>query len=100
MADAAEGLAKAAELYGRPEPVNLGSGQEISIRDLVQLIARLCDYRGRMVWDPSKPNGHPRRRLDTTRAEQCFGFRARTPLLQGLAKTIAWYREHAGHSGT
>lgn len=89
--DAAEGLALAAERYDQPEPVNLGSGQEISIRDLSELIARQCGYDGRIVWDTSKPNGQPRRCLDTSRAWEWFGFRARTALADGLRETIAWY---------
>lgn len=90
-ADAAEGILLAAEKCDGAEPVNLGSGREISIRDLVQLVARLCDYEGEIVWDTSKPNGQPRRLLDTTRAEKLFGFRARTSLEEGLQKTIEWY---------
>lgn len=91
-ADAAEGLVLAAETYESAEPVNLGSGSEISISSLADLIARLCDYDGKIVWDTSKPNGQPRRSLDTSRAERCFGFRARTELRDGLATTISWYR--------
>lgn len=91
--DAARGLALAAQHYDGLEPVNLGSGEEISIRDLAEMTARFCEYEGRIVWDTSKPNGQLRRRLDTTRAGQCFGFRAHVALKDGLAKTIAWYRE-------
>ncbi len=91
--DAARGLALAAQHYDGLEPVNLGSGEEISIRDLAEMTARFCEYEGRIVWDTSKPNGQPRRRLDTTRAGQCFAFRAHVALKDGLAKTIAWYRE-------
>jgi GDP-L-fucose synthase len=91
VADAAEGLVRAAELYDGAEPVNLGSGQEISIRDLVREIAQACDYHGRIVWDTSKPNGQPRRALDTRRAEERFGFRARTTLAEGLRATVEWY---------
>ncbi len=90
--DAAEALALAAERYDGPEPVNLGSGEEIAICTLADTIARECDYRGRIRWDPSKPNGQPRRRLDTSRALEYFGFRARTPLLEGIRETVAWYR--------
>ncbi len=75
-----------------PEPFNLGSGQEISIRDLAELIARLTGFEGRIAWDTSKPNGQPRRALDTSRAREFFGFEARTPLEEGLKRTIAWYR--------
>jgi GDP-L-fucose synthase len=89
--DAAEGLLLAAERYNGPEPFNLGSGQEIQIKELAGLIARLTGYEGDILWDTSKPNGQPRRSLDTSRAEQYFGFRARTPLEQGLRQTIDWY---------
>ncbi len=92
--DAAEGIAAAAESYGGGEPVNLGSGEEIAIRDLAALVAAETGYRGAIRWDASKPNGQPRRRLDVSRAERLFGFRAATPLREGLARTVAWYREH------
>ena len=91
--DAAQGLALAAERYSSPEPVNLGSGEEIRIRDLANLIATLCEYRGELVWDTSQPNGQPRRHLDTSRAEACFGFRARTKLKDGLRAAIHWYEQ-------
>jgi GDP-L-fucose synthase len=91
--DAAEGLILATERYESAEPVNLGSGQEIMIRDLAYLIAELTSYPGRIELDPSKPNGQPRRCLDITRAEQEFGFRAQTDFRTGLAETIAWYQE-------
>lgn len=91
--DAAEGILRAAERYAGPEPVNLGSGQEISIRDLAELIGRLAGYGGRFTWDASKPNGQPRRALDVSRAERCFGFRARTGFEEGLRRTIDWYRQ-------
>ena len=99
--DAAEGIVLATERYDRPEPVNLGAGREISIRDLAELIARETGFRGRLVWDTSKPDGQPRRCLDTTRAEQLFGFRARTDFLDGLRRTIEWYRASvpAAHTG-
>jgi GDP-L-fucose synthase len=90
--DAARAFALAAERYDAPEPVNIGSGNEIAIRDLANLIARLCEFEGEIVWDPSKPNGQPRRRLDASRAEMLFGFRAQTALEAGLTKTIEWYR--------
>jgi GDP-L-fucose synthase len=90
--DAAEGIVLAAERYDGDEPVNLGSGMEISIRDLVETIARLTGYQGDIVWDSSKPNGQPRRQLDVARAEQYFGFRAHTSFEEGLRRTIAWYR--------
>ncbi len=90
--DCAKGIVQAAERYDSPEPVNLGSGQEISIRDLAELIARLTGFEGEIIWDTSKPNGQPRRALDTSRAEQFFGWRATTPFEQGLRETIAWFR--------
>lgn len=90
--DAAEGILLATELYNGAEPVNLGSGYEISIRDLAELIQRLTGYQGRLVWDTSRPNGQPRRGLDTTRAEEYFGFKAATTFEEGLRRTIDWYR--------
>jgi GDP-L-fucose synthase len=92
--DAAEGIALAAERYDGSEPVNLGSGNEISIKELIGLIARLTGFNGRIVWDPSKPDGQPKRRLDVSRAEQYFGFRAKTGFEEGLKRTIEWYREN------
>ncbi len=92
--DAARGILLAAERYERSDPVNLGSGAEISIRELTALVAELVGYEGRVVWDTTKPNGQPRRRLDTTRAEREFGFRASTLFREGLRKTIEWYRTH------
>lgn len=89
--DAAEGIALAAERYNGSEPVNLGSGQEISIKDLAQSIAQLTGFEGKLVWDTSKPNGQPRRALDVSRAEQYFGFRAQMPFEEGLRRTIRWY---------
>jgi len=91
--DAAEGLVLARENYNKGDPVNLGSGSEISIRDLVTLIAKHTGFTGRIVWDTTQPNGQPRRALDTSRAEREFGFRARTAFHEGLQKTIAWYRQ-------
>ncbi len=91
--DAAEAILLAAEKYNDSEPVNLGSGMEISIRDLAQLIARLTGYEGEFVWDTSKPNGQPRRALDVKRAEAYFSFRAQMPFEEGLRRTIDWYRE-------
>lgn len=91
--DAAEGLLLATEKYNGREPFNLGSGQEISIRDLATFIARLTNYHGEITWDTSKPNGQPRRALDTSRAEEYFGFRSHMPLEEGLLRTIAWYEE-------
>jgi GDP-L-fucose synthase len=92
--DAAEAIVLASEHYDDPEPVNLGSGSEISIKELVELIAELTGFRGRLVWDTTKPDGQPRRCLDTSRAEQAFGFRARTDFREGLQRTIAWYQQH------
>ncbi len=89
--DAAEGIILAAEKYDKPEPVNLGSGREISIKDLAELICRLMDYGGEIRWDTSKPDGQPRRLLDTSRAEKEFGFRARTSFKEGLKLTIESY---------
>ena len=90
--DAAEGIVLAAERYNGPDAVNIGSGYEIAIRDLAELIARLTGFEGQLVWDTTKPNGQPRRGLDTTRAEQYFGFKARTSFEEGLRRTIDWYR--------
>jgi GDP-L-fucose synthase len=89
--DAAEGIVLAAERYNSSEPVNLGSAYEISIRELVEAVARATGFRGRIVWDTTKPNGQPRRKVDTSRAEQWFGFRATTPFEVGLRRTVAWY---------
>jgi GDP-L-fucose synthase len=96
--DAAEGILMASEHYNGDEPVNLGSGQEISIKDLALLIAEETGYQGELVWDTSKPNGQPRRALDTTRATEYFNFTAQTNFREGLRKTIAWYREHRTHA--
>ena len=93
--DCAEALVAAAERYDGPEPVNLGSGEEISIRDLAELVADATGYTGEIVWDTSQPNGYPRRTVDTSRAEQLFGFRAQTPLAEGLERTVAWYASSA-----
>ena len=90
--DAAEGILMASERYNGSEPVNIGAGMEISIADLATLIARLTGFQGRLTWDTSKPDGQPRRSLDTTRAAELFGFRARVPFEEGLRETIAWYR--------
>jgi len=96
--DAAEGILLAAERYNKPAPVNLGSGYEISIKDLAELIQRLSGYQGRLVWDISKPNGQPRRALDTSRALAEFGFKAQTNFEEGLRRTIDWYRVHRARS--
>nr|WP_272423875.1 GDP-L-fucose synthase [Polyangium jinanense] len=94
--DAAEGLVRAAERYDGEEPVNLGAGREVSMRDLAATIAKACGYDGDIVWDTSRPNGQPRRMLDVSRAREWFGFEARTALEEGLAKTIGWYEENRG----
>jgi GDP-L-fucose synthase len=91
--DCADGLLLAASRYDGGDPVNLGTGVETSIRELAELIAELTGFEGELTWDTSMPNGQPRRQLDASRAEQLFGFRARTPLRDGLARTIAWYRD-------
>jgi GDP-L-fucose synthase len=96
--DAAEAIVRALERLEGSEPVNVGSGSEISIRELVEKIAALTGYRGRLAWDPSKPDGQPRRSLDTSRAARQLGWRARTSLDEGLAKTVAWYREQRAHA--
>jgi GDP-L-fucose synthase len=94
--DAAEAIVLAAERYDGAEPVNLGAGLEISIRELVQLIAKLTSFEGRIVWDASKPDGQPRRMLDTSRAATSFGFLAKTSFEEGLRRTIDAYRGRAG----
>jgi GDP-L-fucose synthase len=91
--DAARGIVMASEGHDGPEPVNLGAGFEILIRDLVELIGRLMGFEGEIRWDPDKPDGQPRRCLDTSRAERLFGFRARTGFEDGLKRTIDWYRK-------
>jgi len=92
--DAAEAIILAMEKYDKSDPVNIGAGFEISIRDLVGLIIELTGFKGRVIWDETKPDGQPRRMLDTTRAYHEFGFKARTDFRVGLAKTIEWYRSH------
>jgi GDP-L-fucose synthase len=90
--DAAEGILLAAELYDDGDPVNLGSGEEITIKELAETISSLTGFDGRLRWDPSKPDGQPRRRVDTSRAAAAFGFKATTPLEDGLRATIDWYQ--------
>lgn len=90
--DAARGVALATLRYDGPEPVNLGTGHEITIRALAELICEVMDYEGELVWEKEKPNGQPRRCLDTSRAAEAFGFRAEVGLREGLARTVAWYR--------
>jgi GDP-L-fucose synthase len=98
--DCAEALLLAAERYDASDPVNLGSGEEIAIRDLAARVAELTRFRGRFVWDTTRPNGQPRRRLDVTRARERFGFVARTPLGEGLRRTVAWYEQAHGKGST
>jgi GDP-L-fucose synthase len=93
--DAAEGIVLASLRYDSPDPVNLGTGEEISIKELAELIGEATGFEGEIVWDTTKPNGQPRRKLDTTRAKELFGFEAQTPFREGIARTVAWYREHA-----
>lgn len=92
--DAADGIVAAAEKYDGPEPVNLGSGYEISIRELARLITRLADYQGALAWQTDKPNGQPRRGLDVTRAREYFGWQAQMPFEEGIRRTIAWFQEN------
>jgi len=96
--DAAEAFVLAAERYDGAEPVNIGAGKEISILDLAELVAELTGFSGEIRWDESMPNGQPRRSLDASRAKELFGFEARTPLRDGLERTIAWYRSQVPHS--
>lgn len=96
--DCAEGLCLATERYDKPDPVNLGSGQEISIRELADLVAELTGFTGEIVWDATQPDGQPRRCLDTRRAEREFGFRAMTPFRDGLERTVTWYRSNIPRS--
>jgi GDP-L-fucose synthase len=95
VADAAEGIVAAATRYDGSEPVNLGSGREIRIRELANLVAHEVGFAGRIAWDTSKPNGQPRRCLDVSRARETFGFTARTGFEEGLRQTVAWYRDAA-----
>ena len=93
--DAAKGIVSATRSYSNPEPVNLGTGYEISIRNLIELICQLMEFKGEIIWQADQPNGQPRRCLDTARAQQAFGFRAEIGLSQGLKQTIDWYRQQA-----
>ncbi len=95
--DAAEGIILATEKYDKSEPMNLGAGFEISIKDLVELIAELTGFRGRITWDATKPDGQPRRCLDVSRARSELGFKAKTDFREGLGKTIEWYRRREGY---
>lgn len=93
--DMADGVITAMLHYNKPDPMNLGSGMEITIRDLTHLIARLCDFKGEIIWDHTKPDGQPRRCLDVTKAKQEIGWTAQTPFEEGLRKTIAFFEQHA-----
>ena len=97
--DCAEALCLTAERLDEPVPVNLGTGREISIRALAELVRDLVGWRGELRWDASQPNGQPRRSLDTSRARQLLGFEAQVPLEQGLAEVVAWYRAHRDAAG-
>ncbi len=94
--EAAEGILLASELYDKSDPVNLGAGSEISIKDLTECIARLTGFEGEIRWNKDYPDGQPRRALDTSRAAREFGFRASVGLEEGLKKTVEWYQKHAG----
>jgi len=93
--DCARGLELAGERYDGADPVNLGTGEEIAIGDLAELIREETGFAGAIRWDTAQPNGQPRRRLDTTRARELFGFEAEVPLREGIARTVAWYRAQA-----
>lgn len=93
--DCAEAVVAAAERYDGAEPVNVGSGSEVTIAELTELVARATGFKGELRWDPSKPDGQPRRKLDTSRAEEMFGFTASMPLDEGLERTVTWFREQA-----
>jgi GDP-L-fucose synthase len=92
--DAADGIVTAAEKYNGPEPVNLGSGYEISIKDLSEMVCRMAGFQGKLVWDTTKPNGQPRRGLDVSRAKEYFGWSAQMPFEEGLRRTIEWFKEN------
>ena len=96
VGDAADGIVRATRDYNESEPVNLGSGSEVSIRELAELICEVCGFAGEIRWNAEKPDGQPRRCLDTTRALAKFGFEARTSLRDGLMQTVQWYREKCG----
>jgi GDP-L-fucose synthase len=98
--DAAEGIILAAENYDKPDPVNIGSGMEISIKDLTETIARHVGFKGEIRWDTSKPNGQPRRLLDVSRAQKEFGFKAQMSFDEGLRRTVEWYRKAVSSDGT
>ena len=94
--DAAEGIVLAAEKYDKPEPANLGSGLEVSIRDLAETVSKIMDFKGEIMWDTTKPDGQLRRALDISWSEKEFGFRAKTTFEEGLRKTIAWQEAEVG----
>ena len=94
MEDAAEGILLATEKYNKSDPINLGTVLEVSIKDLAELIARLVEFKGKIKWDTSKPNGQPRRKLDTSRAEREFGFKAKMDFEKGMKRTIEWYKKY------
>ena len=94
--DAARGIVMATQKYNEAAPVNLGTNHEVAIRDLVETICELMEFEGEIVWQTDKPNGQPRRCLDTKRAKEKFGFVAETEFRQGLKNTIDWYRQHPG----
>jgi len=92
--DAAEGILLATEKYNKSDPVNLGTDLEITIKDLAELIAKLTGFKGKIKWDTSKPDGQPRRKLNTSRAEREFGFKAKMNFEEGLKRTIKWYKDN------
>jgi nucleoside-diphosphate-sugar epimerase len=92
--DAADGIVTAAEKYNGDQPVNLGSGYEISIMDLAEMIVRMTGFQGKLVWQTDKPNGQPRRGLDVSRAKEYFGWSAQVPFEEGMRRTIEWFKEH------
>ena len=94
MEDAAEGILLATEKYNKSDPVNLGTDLEISTKDLAELIAKLVGFKGKIKWDTSKPDGQPRRKLDTSNAEREFCFKSKMNFKEGLKRTIEWYREN------
>jgi len=98
--DAARAIVLATERYNKPDPVNIGAGNEIKIKDLVEIIARYTGFTGEIFWDTSRPDGQPRRGLDVSRAEREFGFRAEVPFEEGLKRTIEWYQKTLGKNGT
>jgi GDP-L-fucose synthase len=97
--DCAEAIVSASARYGEAEPINIGADSEITIKDLTELIARLTGFEGELVWDPTKPDGQPRRGLDVSRAKELLDFESRTTLEEGLERTIAWYRAEGPGAG-